>query len=389
MSNRLRFIKRDKDRHGKERLYFRAKGMPLVPLPSPENSPAFMKAYAECLVQKEQASAHSTPPTSRHHGRITVRELSDHYYCSVSFKKVKSSTKRTYRSSIEAFCCDHGHRFVDDISTPKLDIIINSLWRTPAAANKLIKRLRTLMKLAIRLGHLQHNPAIPLEFYPTGEIHTWTPEEIGLFLQQWPSGSKERLSLLLHLYTGQRRSDVVKMRWEDVAENHISVTQFKTGTKLKIPLHPKLASELELHRPTNAVGAILKTQYGKAFSRNGYGNWFSKTCDQAQLPKKCRSHGLRKAAAVLLAEAGCTTKEIMSITGHKSLSDVELYTREVDQPMMAQAAMDKLIQKGSDTQTREKVSHANDNTTNTKGYKENGGPGGTRTPNQAVMSRRL
>lgn len=98
--------------------------------------------------------------------------------------------------------------------------------------------------------------------------------------------------------------------------------------------------ELELQRPTNAVGAILKTQYGKAFSRNGYGNWFSKICDRAQLPKRCRSHGLRKAAAVLLAEAGCTTKEIMSITGHKSLSDVELYTRDADQKRHAESTMD-------------------------------------------------
>jgi integrase len=37
-------------------------------------------------------------------------------------------------------------------------------------------------------------------------------------------------------------------------------------------------------------------------------------------------HGLRKAAARPLAEAGCTTHEIAAITGHKTLSEVERYT---------------------------------------------------------------
>jgi integrase-like protein len=38
-------------------------------------------------------------------------------------------------------------------------------------------------------------------------------------------------------------------------------------------------------------------------------------------------HGLRKTAALSLAEAGCTVHEIQAITGHKSLAEVERYTR--------------------------------------------------------------
>jgi hypothetical protein len=53
------------------------------------------------------------------------------------------------------------------------------------------------------------------------------------------------------------------------------------------------------------------------------------------------AHGLRKAAARRLAEAGCTMHEIAAITGHASLSEVQRYRRAADQARLARAAMDK------------------------------------------------
>jgi len=57
------------------------------------------------------------------------------------------------------------------------------------------------------------------------------------------------------------------------------------------------------------------------------------------LPQRCVTYGLRKAAARLLAEAGCTTHEIMAITGHKTLAEVERYTRAAAQKKLAASAM--------------------------------------------------
>ena len=58
-------------------------------------------------------------------------------------------------------------------------------------------------------------------------------------------------------------------------------------------------------------------------------------------------HGLRKLAAVRLAEAGCSAHEIAAITGHSSLDQVALYTREADQARLAKAAILRL-QKNQD-----------------------------------------
>ncbi|MFT8354679.1 MAG: tyrosine-type recombinase/integrase [Gluconobacter japonicus] len=53
-------------------------------------------------------------------------------------------------------------------------------------------------------------------------------------------------------------------------------------------------------------------------------------------------HGLRKAAARRLAEAGCTPHQIAAITGHATLSEVERYTRAADQEKLAREAMRRM-----------------------------------------------
>jgi integrase len=53
-------------------------------------------------------------------------------------------------------------------------------------------------------------------------------------------------------------------------------------------------------------------------------------------------HGFRKLAAASLAEAGCTEREIASITGHESLAMVQLYTRSVRREQLATVAIGRL-----------------------------------------------
>lgn len=87
---------------------------------------------------------------------------------------------------------------------------------------------------------------------------------------------------------------------------------------------------------------FLATTRGAARSSNGLGNEMRKWCDKAGLPS-CTSHGLRKACARRLAEAGATAHEIGAVTGHKTLSEVQRYTAEAPRGDMADAAFDKLI----------------------------------------------
>jgi integrase len=67
------------------------------------------------------------------------------------------------------------------------------------------------------------------------------------------------------------------------------------------------------------------------------------------LPPRCVPHGLRKAIMRRLAEHGSSAKEIASISGHRTLKEIERYTASADQVRLSKAAMAKL--KGHKTRT--------------------------------------
>ena len=205
------------------------------------------------------------------------------------------------------------------------------------------------MAFAVNTGLRPDDPTqgVKLPKVKAGEIHTWTEDEIAQYETYHPVGSAARLAFALLLYTGQRGSDVRKMVWTEIAGTTIRVAQQKTGTKLVLPLHPELQRLLALAPRKQAT--ILATELGAAFSPKGFGNFVSAAIRSADLSTRCKAHGLRKAAARRLADAGCTTKQIAAITGHKSLAEIERYTRAADQERLAQEAVAKLRRREQET----------------------------------------
>jgi len=220
--------------------------------------------------------------------------------------------------------------------------IIGAKANAPEAANNLLKVLRLLFNYAVKIEMIPSNPAIGIERYPTQNpdgIHTWTENEAKQFLARHSLGSKAHLAMQLMLCLGQRRSDAVRMGWQHIRADKITIRQEKTNTLLVIPIHPDLEQALAATSRTNLT--FLVTKHGKPFSVAGFGNWFRERGYEAGLPQ-CSSHGLRKLAATRLAQAGCSEREIMAVTGHKSVSEVSRYTKAVDESRFAEQATVKL-----------------------------------------------
>jgi integrase len=171
---------------------------------------------------------------------------------------------------------------------------------------------------------------------------------VAQFEATYPIGSRARLALGLLLFTGQRRSDVVRMGRQHVKGRVLKVTQQKTGTDLEITLLPELQEILAAHPADNMT--FLTTKDGKPFTPGGFSHWFRLICREAGLPG-LSAHGLRKAMCRRLAEAECSPNQIASISGHATLQEVARYTKAADQKRMAESAMDRIKNKtgvGSD-----------------------------------------
>jgi integrase len=189
------------------------------------------------------------------------------------------------------------------------------------------------------VGRRPDNPAANVKLAkPKGDgYHTWDEDEIARFEAHHAIGTRARLALALLLYTAQRSADVVQMGRQHVRAGVVHVRQQKTGATLAVPVHPNLQAILDAAPNDNLT--FLVTAYQKPFTADGFGHWFRDQCNTAGLPPECTAHGLRKAACRRLAEAGCSASIIASISGHKTLREVERYTKAADQARMARAGI--------------------------------------------------
>jgi integrase len=326
----LKYVNIFRDRHGRERAYYRRNGK-REPLPLPVGSPEFLQAYD--AKRKRDGDKRPSPP-----GRKTFNDLAAAFFSSTDFHNLRPSTQKNYRSSLRWFLKHFGTGNVPTFTYDMACAIIEDMSDRPVAANKLLKRLRQMMKLAKRKGWIEKDPTEGISYYKEGEIHTWTADEHKRFMDYWQPGTMPRLAYMAHLHTAQRRSDVVNLPMPKAREDGFRLVQVKTGVKLHLPCPMVLWEEIQRH---DRRVMLIETSFGKPFTSNGYGNWFRERCRDAGMPERCSSHGLRKAAATELAEAGCSAKEIQAVTGHASLKEVERYTRAADQARLARQAEKK------------------------------------------------
>ena len=213
----------------------------------------------------------------------------------------------------------------------------------PEAANGRVKALRQVFKFGVAYEHVDKNPARDVPYIQTGSqgFHSWSVDEVDRYEARHPIGTQARLALVILLYTGQRRADAITFGRQHVRAGWLVFTQHKNRNNkpiaLEIPIRPELQTIVDASTTGNLTWLI--TALGKPFTATGFSNKFRDWCDQAGLPH-CSAHGLRKAAASRLAEAGKTKAEIMAITGHRTSKEVARYTRAASQKKLAERAFD-------------------------------------------------
>jgi integrase len=339
---KLIYVDRFEDRYGQWRYYFRRGKGPRVALPGNPGTPEFMTAYQSALeampVEKE----------SRKRGDAgTFDRLVQDYFSSPEFLSLQPRTRYTYRNTIERLLEDEkiGHRLVRQITRQHIQRMVAKRAATPAAANAILKTIRILIHFDMDNEGRKDDPTLRIKKFPEGEYHTWTDEEIAAYERRWPAGTRERIAFALLLCTGQRISDVAAMAWGEVDGTAIHVVQDKTGAKLWIPIHPSLLALLQNWPKSHLV--LLAHRRNKAYTPHSLGQYMAKNIEAAGLPERCVAHGLRKAAARRLAEAGCSANEIKAITGHATLREVERYTKAAEQKKLAKAAINRLKKQGA------------------------------------------
>jgi integrase len=341
-----RYVVEDVDRHGNVRIYFRRKGQPKVRLSEVPGTDAFDEEYQRAFSRKIE------PPLANQHTPAmpgTMRWLCHQYYGSAAFQSLAPSTRKVRRGILEEICQRAGqfrYAMMEPLHVAKLR---DEKAAFPHAANNRVKALRQLFAWAKspEYGYAKKNPARDVGQLrgtnPDG-IRAWTESEALRYEARHPIGTKARLALDLLLYTGVRRSDVVKLgpqmeRWstetlpdgQTIEVQKLVFTETKGGSRLikahELPILPPLRVSIDATQTGHLV--YLVTAFGKPHSAKGFGNWFKKRCREAGL-KELSAHGLRKLGAQRCAEAGASEHQLMALFGWTNPQQAAVYTRKAN-----------------------------------------------------------
>lgn len=373
------YVVRDRDRYGRIRLYFQrhawADGRRVTGrktrLPDDVASLEFQRAYLAAR-EASEANAGSGAAADVQRGTLarpvpgSLRDLVARYKRTGAWLDLDQRTRYVRALQLDAMMGEPikpGSALlmadcpVSRLSRAHVEMLRDRKAATPHEANNRTKALRGVIRWALAANEpgMLADPSAgvaPLRAASEG-FHSWTLAEVAQFEAHWPVGSMARLALALLLYTGLRRSDVVRLgrphateitvRGQDGDATRVPGLRLtlhkgrqRRHTVLEVPLLAELADVIA--RTKTGDLTYLVTAYGRPFTSNGFGNRMRAWCTAAGLTN-CSAHGLRKAGATIAADNGATTHQLMAIFGWASVKQAEVYTRAADRRRLAAGGM--------------------------------------------------
>jgi integrase len=339
-----RFVSEDVDRHGNVRLYFRRAGAAKIRLHEMPGTPAFDAEYMRAFRGETapEMKGNKRAPTSPG----TMRWLCQEYYKSAVFQGLGDSTKKVRRSLLDSICERAGTFPYSTIEARNVAKLRDEKAEFPEAANARVKALRQLFAWASapEYAYTSRNPAREVPYLKSNNpdgFRAWTEDDVAKFEKRHAVGTKARLALDLMLYTGVRRSDVVKLGPQMERDGKLVFTETKGRAKIvkthELPILEPLRRSIDA-TPTGHL-VYLVTAFGRPHSVKAFGNWFKRRCREAGVAADLSAHGLRKLGAQRCAEAGASEHQIMALFGWASTKQAAIYTRKASRAKLeAEAA---------------------------------------------------
>lgn len=323
-------LKRVKGRDGVIRTYFQVKGQPLTRLPdAPLDSAEFLDAYAKAKA--------AIPAAVRGPAKGSLAALCDATMTSPAYRLKAHSTRLIMDRHIGAIRAKTLTALAADLRSRHISADLAAL--TPAVAQHRLKAWRLICKQGMAVGAMHEDPSLSITKprLPPSEGHApWTEAEVLAFRARWPIGTAARAMFEVLHWTGCRISDAVKIGPGMIDRAGVlTYRQQKTGQPAYVPWTCALPDYAAMMLPdrdmmhaalTATAGhmTFLPTKAGAPRSAKAISGDISSAARAAGVTKT--AHGLRKARAVALAEAGGSSHQIGAWTGHESLTEISHYT---------------------------------------------------------------
>lgn len=205
--------------------------------------------------------------------------------------------------------------------------------RSGYAANKDRKNLVAAWNWGIKyLGLASPNPCL-VDRFPEERRPRYIPPEKDFWTVYECTEGQDRVMLLTYLHLAARRTEIFRLRWEDVdfiGQQIRLATRKRRDGSLEydwLPMTDELHQTLIAHRQENSSEWVFPNPVTGAayFERK---RWMRGLCKKAGV-KPFGLHAIRYLTASILAEAGEPVRRIQVILRHKKLSTTERYLHQL------------------------------------------------------------
>lgn len=270
--------------------------------------------------------------------KTTWRKLVASYYASPGFQRKAKGTKANYRRHCEAICEKNGDKDVRQFRRKHAIAVRDALQDQWSKANERIAVLSILCKHAVDLEWIDRNPVVDIEKLTGGEYEPWPDWALRAFERAAEPGTLARTAFEMLHGSGQRIGDCCAMRWADYDGEFITVKQQKTGEPLDVACPPRLRAYLDAlpRAGEHILAKNLRRPIGKRQAQKAIEDVRAQIGAEAFVP-----HGLRYNAATELYDAGCSTEDVMAVTGHRSEQMARKYGKRADRKARSKRAQEK------------------------------------------------
>jgi integrase len=341
-----KFTRCYKDRHGTERWRFKRLTVQ-IELPGRPGEPAFEIAYRDALdggARRKAEVVRLEPRTLASawkgvKGTHEWKELDPN----TQYQNTKFAEGFLRRPLFEGALVTWADFPVADLRHKHIKELLNELFERKHTATRVLINLRRMIRFALDKEWIDQDPSAMISWKPKSKGHrAWTDDERHAFVEVWPIGTRPHLAYALAYYTGQRRSDVHRIRWTDLDGGMLDIIQKKTKMPVAFGLLPELEEVLAATPHVHEV--VLTSSWGRPYTADSLSQRVTEWTRAAGL-SGCTLHGLRKTMGARLADEEATTSQIQAVLGHTTLAQASLYTQAADRRRNGRSGMLKLVNK--------------------------------------------
>ena len=257
---------------------------------------------------------------------LTVRDLLQDYTTSRSYLSLASSTRKIYQAGLNKLLDDFGALFKLEDMTPRNAVrfyndLLDDYNATYSAS--LLKGPKAAFQTLVDLREAEINPFalinMKLRYDPRAVV--WSKDEVEKFCQYAKRSGKYAYlyPFVTMLYESAQRPEDVRLILSASAQYSIDhkaafyeIEQQKTGTKVTI-WHTKKVNEALEH---SLEHKYLFHKNGEHVSLQTFRKDFKLVIEISGLRPELQMRDLRRSRVTHLIDAGHTSEQVMSLTGH-------------------------------------------------------------------------